>query len=47
MSEFGEEIDAILRKDGREWTSEEQRKINPLIKNNRERLKQIRKELRG
>lgn len=47
MSEFGDEIDVILKKDGRDWTPEDSKKINPLIKNNRERLKQVRKELRG
>lgn len=47
MSEFGEEIDAILKKNGVDWTPEESGKINALIKNNRARLKEIRKELRG
>lgn len=46
MSEFGDEIDAILKKDGRDWTHEESKKIEGLIKNNRARLKEVRKALR-
>lgn len=47
MSRFGEEIDRILRKDGRDWTREESKAVEDLMRDgNRAELKQIRQQLR-
>lgn len=47
-SQFGEEIDSILKKDGREWTNAEKDKINALMKDGKRlELKTLREQLRG
>lgn len=47
MTEYSEEIQAILRKPGSEWTQEERKIIAPIVskKGGREALKQLRENL--
>lgn len=46
-SQYGEEIDRILAKDGTDWTKEEQKKIEDLLKTGqRPNLKAARATLR-
>lgn len=48
MSQFGKEIDDILAKDGRDWTSAETKKIDDLIsKGHRGALKAAREAMRS
>jgi hypothetical protein len=47
MSEFSPEVEAVLIKDGKDWSDEERNMILAIMQRaNRTRLKQVREQLR-